>query len=86
MHYWAGIFAGIAGGALFWLIGQYLLTLPQSYQVGGVIACFVVFGGAGYWLASRVPKKSEAPAGTRVATGLKGKNRAYPVKTHTHNI
>ena len=75
MHYGAGIFAGVTGSALFWLLDKYLLTWPQSYQVGGVIACFVVFGGAGYWLALRAaPKKPEAPTGTRVATGLKGKN------------
>lgn len=74
MQYGAGISAGIAASALFWLLDKYLLSLPQSYQVGGVIACFVVFGGAGYWLASRAPKKPEGRTGTRVATGLKGNN------------
>ena len=74
MQYGAGIFAGITASALFWLLDKYILTLPQGYQVGGVIACFAVFGAAGYWLASRAPKKREAPAGTRVASGLKGNN------------
>ncbi len=55
MQYVAGVFSGIAASAVFWLFDKYLLTLPQIYQVGGVITCFVVFGGAGYWLASRAP-------------------------------
>jgi hypothetical protein len=74
MHYGAGILAGIASSALFWLMDKYILSLAQSYQIGGMIACFVVFGGAGYWLASRNPKRAGAPAGTRIATNLKGRN------------
>ena len=74
MQYGAGIFAGIAASALFWLLDKYILALPQGYQVGGVIACFAVSGAVGYWLASRALKKTRVRAGTRVASGLKGNN------------
>jgi|GEM_PF-6563175 len=74
MQFWAGIFAGIAASALFWLVDKYLFTFPHGYQVGGMIACFVIFGSAGYWMASRAPKKPERQHGTRVASGLKGRN------------
>jgi hypothetical protein len=74
MQYGAAIFAGIAASAVFWLIDKSLLTLSWSYQVGGIIACFAVFGGVGYWLASRTPDQPQAPGGTRIASGLRGKN------------
>jgi hypothetical protein len=74
MDYGAGIFAGVASSALFWLLDKYFLSLPQSYQVGGSVVCFVVFGGAGYYLASRAPKKPQDRPRTRIASGLEGKN------------
>ncbi len=39
-----------------------------------MIACFAVFGGVGYWLASRSPAQPQAPRGTRIASGLRAKN------------
>ena len=73
MQYGAAIFAGIAASAIFWLIDKYLLTIPDVYRAGGMLACFFVFGGVGYWLASRAPDKLELP-GTRIASGLRGRN------------
>lgn len=74
MQYAAAIFGGVAASAIFWLIDKYLLTLPQSYQIGGVIGCFVVFGALGFYLAMRVRARQRIPAGTRVASGLKARN------------
>jgi len=73
MQYAAAILGGVAASAAFWLIDKYLLVLPQSYQRSGMVSCFVVFGVAGFWLASRGPKPSGARIGTRIASGLKGR-------------
>lgn len=72
MEYVAALLGGIAASAVFWLIDKYLLILPQGYQIGGIVACFVIFGGAGFWLSSRGPTRPTV--GTRIATGLKGRN------------
>jgi hypothetical protein len=74
MQYAAALLGGLAASAAFWLIDKYMLLLPQSYQRGGMVACFVAFGVAGLWLTSRGPKPSGAMPGTRIASGLKGRN------------
>jgi hypothetical protein len=74
MEYWAGLLGGIAAAAAFWLLDRYFLTLSPPYQIGGAIVCFFLFGGTGFWLFPRAPKSRVAPPGTRVASGLKGKN------------
>ena len=74
MQYAAAILGGIAASAAFWLIDTYLLSLPNSYQIGGVIACFVVFGATGFYLARRLRVAPQKPTGTRVASGLKARN------------
>jgi hypothetical protein len=80
MEYGAAIFAGIAASAIFWLIDKWSLTLTSSYQIGGMFACFVVFGGAGYLLTSRAARKPPGPAGTRIASGLRAKNMRVSVE------
>jgi hypothetical protein len=72
MEYMAALLGGIAASAVFWLIDKYLLALPQGYQIGGIVACFVIFGGAGFWLSSRGPTRRAL--GARIASGLKGRN------------
>ena len=74
MEYAAGILGGIAASAVFWLIDKYVLSLPQSYQLGGVVACFVVFGATGFWLASRGLNLSAGSSGARIASELRGRN------------
>ena len=73
MQYWAGLLAGIAGSAGFWLIDKFLFTLPQSFQIGGALACFIVFGATGFYLASRKRASPEKGTGTRIASGVRGK-------------
>ena len=72
MQFFAGIFAGIAASAIFWLLDRYLFTFSMSYQVTGMVICFLVFGGVGFWLASKGSQKVETPRGTRIASGLRG--------------
>ena len=74
MQYAAAVFGGVAASALFWLVDKYLLTLPQGYQIGGAIGCFVVFGALGFYLATRFGTAPRRPTGTRIASGLKAEN------------
>ena len=73
MQYGAAIFAGIAASAIFWLIDKYLLAIPDHFKIGAMLVCFAVFGGVGYWLASRAPDKP-GPSGVRIASGLRATN------------
>jgi hypothetical protein len=75
MEYVAAMLGGIAASAAFWVIDKYSLNLPQSYQLGGMIACFVVFGIAGFWLSPRgvthpPPVPTPLTPGARIASGL----------------
>jgi hypothetical protein len=79
MQYAAAILGGIAASAVFWLIDKYLLVLPQSYQLAEMVACLAVFGGAGYWLASRVRPAAPKP-GMRIVSGVRAKNVKARVK------
>jgi hypothetical protein len=74
MQFVAAVFGGIAASAIFWLLDKYLFTFPQPYQVAGIVVCFLLFGGVGYWLALRQPAARQSKAGTRVASSLKGRN------------
>ena len=44
MQYIAGLLGGVAASALFWVVDKYLLVLPQTYQILGTIAAFLIFG------------------------------------------
>lgn len=73
MQYVAGIFGGLAASAAFSLIDDSLLTLAPAYQLAGMVACFVTFGGLGFYLATwfgAAPQKS----GTRIASGLRARS------------
>ena len=74
MQYWAAVLGGIAASALFWLFDKLFLRLHQSWQMVGMIGFFTVTGAAGYWLTSLASGKAAGSAGTRVASGLRGKN------------
>jgi hypothetical protein len=72
MEYVAALLGGVAASAVFWLVDKYLFILPQSYQIAGIVACFIIFGGAGFWFSSRAATR--APLGTRIASGLRGRD------------
>jgi hypothetical protein len=72
MEYVAAVLGGVAASAIFWFIDKYLHILPESYQLGGMLVCFFVFGAAGFWLSSRLP--APGLSGTRIASRLKGRD------------
>ncbi|MEA2760444.1 MAG: hypothetical protein QOH65_3057 [Methylobacteriaceae bacterium] len=73
MEFLSGLFSGVAAGVVFWLLDKLFFGLPPTYQIGGMVACFAMFAGLGYWFFSR-SGNLRTRAGTRVASGLKGRN------------
>lgn len=41
--------AGLIASALFWLIDQMLLSLDYRFQIGGMVALFIL-GAVGFWI------------------------------------
>lgn len=58
VNFVAGIFAGLATSALFWLLDKQVLMLSPKLQTGGMVVCFIVFGALGFLLARRVGARS----------------------------
>src|ERR1700752_812122 len=80
MQYVAAIFAGVAASAIFWFVDKYSLGVSDTYRSGGMLGCFALFGGVGYWLASRSSIVPGAGGITIILSRIKAANITAKVR------
>ena len=80
MQYGAAIVAGVAASAIFWLIDKYLVGIPDAYRIAGMLGCFALFAGVGYWMASRDPGQPGVRRATRILSRIRAANITAKVR------